>query len=830
MKNLLKMLPGFGGGAKPVAAQPGLHLAAFGKHPGWDDHLPGIGLDTASLAHLKQSFYVTGIGGQIDSGAWEKLEAGKRVEGFDHTFLWARDGHLLLGRMWSSTDRKGRAKYPMILCADSTGLSAPYLFANVRRDLERLRSNCLAAATAEALETVCRSAQADLQSRIEFARVDGADAVSEAQRRRFLEHPQFGGRQEGLLRILHELGGLQPQAKAKKTSANAPARHFRVPAVGRTHEEVFLLWLEFFNCVLPPSIPLLLIWRDGAEWLDVTAGEPAGEDFFCLQAAPLAVPLSTEIPYELEPELEGRLRELTTKFLGTSTLPSHQSAASTPPPADSQENSGGRLPWVLLLLMVVVALVGGWFFFHLRRPKLAGANSPGTNSPVLTSAPAPPIPPPPEPTATILPASPVPPLPPATPGPDEARQKYDAAMQQAHDALQHKQYDAAAGGANTALAAKPDDPAALDLLHLAQRQLADQTETRKLEQNYQAALADGRKAIADLNFPLAIEKANAALDLKPGDPDAKQLAAEAAAQQAAMLAKQQQAQVYQTALADGRQALALSNFSLAIEKYNLALAIRPGDEAALGGQRQAQASLKAQDSARQQQQLFDAAFLAGQAAYERQDYTAAASNAAVALDYAPESEAAHRLRANARRQLTYAAAVSAAQAALSQGDDAEALKQAAAALAANPTGTAALNLQTEAAGGKDWQQLKILTNQTDYAAALALCDQHTNDQKFVQLAAQLRQTEAQALDEQLEVYEVWFGLLSPSGAKSARAKLPAQKKMAQDLDSANFSVENFRYYTALVDQVEVRLKALQQLDAPRTEAIAKLKKTINQHL
>src|SRR5580698_8055035 len=79
-----------------------LSLAAFGKHPGWEDHIPGIGMDTEALASLKQSLYFDGIRGQIDSGAWEKMEQLKRLEGFDHQFLWMRPGHTLLGLMWSS--------------------------------------------------------------------------------------------------------------------------------------------------------------------------------------------------------------------------------------------------------------------------------------------------------------------------------------------------------------------------------------------------------------------------------------------------------------------------------------------------------------------------------------------------------------------------------------------------------------------------------------------------------------------------------------------------------------------------------------------------------
>src|SRR5689334_4037663 len=90
-----------------TAAESGparLTLGTFGKHPGWNDHIPGIGVETESLAHVKHALYVSGIGGRIDAGAWKNLEAGKRLEGFDHVFLWLRNGHVMLGRMHSSED------------------------------------------------------------------------------------------------------------------------------------------------------------------------------------------------------------------------------------------------------------------------------------------------------------------------------------------------------------------------------------------------------------------------------------------------------------------------------------------------------------------------------------------------------------------------------------------------------------------------------------------------------------------------------------------------------------------------------------------------------
>ena len=56
-----------------------IFLGAFGKHPGWDDHVEDLGLETGSLVTANTLFYVQCIGGESDAGAWEKLEDSPRL-------------------------------------------------------------------------------------------------------------------------------------------------------------------------------------------------------------------------------------------------------------------------------------------------------------------------------------------------------------------------------------------------------------------------------------------------------------------------------------------------------------------------------------------------------------------------------------------------------------------------------------------------------------------------------------------------------------------------------------------------------------------------------
>src|SRR4051812_43369901 len=114
-KSLAKMLTGGG-------AAPQVNLAAFGKHPGWNDHIDDLGLDTSQLVNAKQLLYSQGINQNIDAAAWEKLDPDQRIDGFAHDFLWHMPGSLIAGRLWSSVDGKGRDKYPLVLCLQSQGL------------------------------------------------------------------------------------------------------------------------------------------------------------------------------------------------------------------------------------------------------------------------------------------------------------------------------------------------------------------------------------------------------------------------------------------------------------------------------------------------------------------------------------------------------------------------------------------------------------------------------------------------------------------------------------------------------------------------------------
>ena len=386
MTSFFKRLLNPGGRAAAETGAARLTLAIFGKHPGWNDHIPGINVETETLAHVKQAMYVGGVGGRIDAGAWRNLETEKRLEGFQHVFLWIRNGHVILGRMHSSEDGRNRKEYPLVLCLDADGISPERILTRAMPELERLLSACQATSSAEQVSAECRMAQERLRDAFlrGAAPVAPAIALTHETRRRFVEHRALGPDRVGLLRILHELGSAGNPAGGSQ--GDSRPRHVRLPLAADSRDHALLLWAGFLQGAIPAGSPLLFISRNGTDWIDAIVGEPTSDDFFCLQATLNALPLASQIPYEVAPELKTRLQQLEAVFLGPDaaaranpiTVPPNLNvppSAVTPPPVPPARKG---FNWLIILIgiVVVVAAVAGMWLFSGNRGSPADSKPP----------------------------------------------------------------------------------------------------------------------------------------------------------------------------------------------------------------------------------------------------------------------------------------------------------------------------------------------------------------------------------------------------------------------------------------------------------------------
>jgi len=314
-------------------------LAAFGKHPGWDDHVEDLGLETQSLIQAKTLLYIQGIGGQTDSGAWEKLDATQVMPVFNHAFLWRRNNQFLIGKMWPSSDGKGRTRYPMILCAHCLNLPLAWGLLTVGPQLEVIQKKCEAADSADDVKSILTAAAADLRNRA-ASTASQTVTLSPADRRKFVESAELGPEREGLCRILHQVESQMTSYSKREHGTklrDLRPQQIRLPRGADSVWQSLLLWDQVFQIVLLRAAPVLLVASIDHPWLDATVGEPSKHEFFCLRASDRNIPPASSIPYNFDESIKQEAGKVVAALL------SDDATQAAGPPGDSTPSSKGGI-------------------------------------------------------------------------------------------------------------------------------------------------------------------------------------------------------------------------------------------------------------------------------------------------------------------------------------------------------------------------------------------------------------------------------------------------------------------------------------------------------
>lgn len=314
--------------SKKPDPSPSIFLAAFGKHPGWDDHIDDYGLDDERLTAEKLQLYNEGLGGNIETGSWDKLEEPARLEEFSHVLVWLAGEHVSVGRMWSSSDGKGRTKYPMVVMVHATGVAPDRLVELGVPALARIENECKDTRSADDVKAALNRARRELRGAVEGSpgtdasqwRPPGETLAGIADRE---ELAADGQRALGMYRVLYEIekemDDFRPAEGRTRSNRSKPTglrpRHIRVPAytgdssakpIEATHHAL-LSWLGVLRAELDSSAPMLAIAPVGTSgqgmgWIDLIVGDPTAAQLFCVRAHPRTLPLTTEIPYTIEPD------------------------------------------------------------------------------------------------------------------------------------------------------------------------------------------------------------------------------------------------------------------------------------------------------------------------------------------------------------------------------------------------------------------------------------------------------------------------------------------------------------------------------------------------
>jgi hypothetical protein len=281
-----------------------LHVAGFGKHPAWDDHIDDIGLETETLVIAKQLLYSQGIAGQLASGAWDQLEKTSQSLDFDHRFIWARKGQALVGTILASIDGKGRARFPMVVClqAEMSVLQAILFYLPF---VESLGKRCQAAVSRQDFRELLNLASGEPDAFLAFP--DGYPVSA---------HPEFQ-EDDFLVRALEHLSEALRNSKPSRFSvANRNGVSFRLPAISLRTPENLEFWTGYLDSCVRLQWPYLALASNGRLPVDVIVGEPTPTDFFCLRAKEAALPLTrTDFKSRSVTNFEPRAREYLELFM-----------------------------------------------------------------------------------------------------------------------------------------------------------------------------------------------------------------------------------------------------------------------------------------------------------------------------------------------------------------------------------------------------------------------------------------------------------------------------------------------------------------------------------
>jgi len=371
-----------------------VHVAAFGKHPGWDDSIEEIGLDCDALVQARRILYTEGLAAVAESGAWDKLPAENRVPAFKHAFYWRTRLGLLVGRMWSSRDKRGRAGHPMVVCSLVEGAPAAWA---VRECLPRLEQVAAKVSQTNSAELVrlsigeTRRAIEDQVAMLVGAGV-GADHDDRAALSALASTPALTNAQGlGLSRVLFEIERGMGAYRAGTVPSDAPAQTLRVPKCLEGPGEGARAWMALVSRQVEPSASLLVIEPLDEPHLDIFVGKPRAKDLVCVRTNANGQGLTTDVPYPIDRAFADRALAVVKTWQtapAANAITTPTGTASTAP-ARSGVSRG-------LAVVAGLGLVGGLIAFLMMRgggppvPEQRGGPSEGTNAAAKGSGATPP--------------------------------------------------------------------------------------------------------------------------------------------------------------------------------------------------------------------------------------------------------------------------------------------------------------------------------------------------------------------------------------------------------------------------------------------------------
>lgn len=404
---------------------PRVLVAAFGKHPAWDDHIEDVGLATDELVEARRTLYAEAIARNIDSGTWGKPDEPPPawLVDYGHMFLWRTGGSWIVGRLWPSRDGRKRTKYPMAVCAQCDGVGLNWIAQVVLPRLERLQQQCIEAVERQHVISAVTAAQQELTGAVGSAPAEDDAAALRLGVDRLLSSPIAEGTRTALYRVQYqierELAAFFPPDKGATFTLPTRGQHVRVPAAIEPPTDSLVLWTRYVRRQLHPDAPLFVSRALNSPWVDIAVGELSPQLLFPIRADAEHVPPASDVPYTINDDAGRRYETLLDAMQGKGAAAMVAPPAPAPvaapvisapresaPTTFGESNPRKNNAWIglgiagaLLIVAIIIAAASGVFSSSpaSMSPKLdpkggskattATTNKPATDTPKVAPSP-----------------------------------------------------------------------------------------------------------------------------------------------------------------------------------------------------------------------------------------------------------------------------------------------------------------------------------------------------------------------------------------------------------------------------------------------------------
>ena len=88
------------------------------------------------------------------------------------------------------------------------------------------------------------------------------------------------------------------------------SHHVRVPRCAERAVDVLTLWSDFLRQQLGAWAPVWVIHPPDEGWADLLVGLPTSRQLSCVRVPPAELPLTTDIPYQVDDEFVDQVRSM----------------------------------------------------------------------------------------------------------------------------------------------------------------------------------------------------------------------------------------------------------------------------------------------------------------------------------------------------------------------------------------------------------------------------------------------------------------------------------------------------------------------------------------